>query len=66
VVRNGEMITDFPARELVVGDLIEIKYGDKVPADVRIVQASGMQVNNRRLLGQPSQLTTILRWTTRL
>ena len=32
------------AEELVVGDLVEVKFGDRVPADIRIVMASGFKV----------------------
>eukprot|EP00730_Choanoeca_flexa_P001989 TRINITY_DN10871_c0_g1_i1.p1 TRINITY_DN10871_c0_g1~~TRINITY_DN10871_c0_g1_i1.p1 ORF type:complete len:1130 (+),score=306.97 TRINITY_DN10871_c0_g1_i1:51-3440(+) len=52
VYRNGELVADFPARDLVVGDVIEVKYGDKVPADIRILQASGLQVDNSSLTGE--------------
>ena len=46
VIRDGELIMDFPARNLVKGDLIEVKYGDKVPADIRVVEASSFKVLN--------------------
>ncbi|GMH43584.1 hypothetical protein BSKO_11506 [Bryopsis sp. KO-2023] len=37
VIRSGKLISDLPARELVCGDIVELTVGDKVPADVRLV-----------------------------
>ena len=36
VYRSGYEIPDLPARELVPGDVVEVRAGDRVPADVRI------------------------------
>ncbi|KAI3437882.1 hypothetical protein D9Q98_000327 [Chlorella vulgaris] len=38
VFRDGQLISDLPARELLPGDVVEIHTGDKVPADIRVVQ----------------------------
>lgn len=38
-IRNGNP-TDLTAVDLVPGDLIQIKQGNKLPADVRLIQAS--------------------------
>lgn len=32
------------AEELVVGDVIEVKFGDRVAADIRVIQAHGFKV----------------------
>lgn len=37
VIRDGKVINELPARELVPGDIIELRSGDKVPADTRVV-----------------------------
>jgi P-type Ca2+ transporter type 2C len=37
VLRDGESISDLPARELVPGDVIEIAAGDRIPADARVM-----------------------------
>ena len=34
------------AEELVVGDVIEVKFGDRVPADVRVISAHGFKVSS--------------------
>jgi sodium/potassium-transporting ATPase subunit alpha len=51
VTRNGEPQQMNPA-ELVVGDLVEVKNGDKVPADIRVVNATAMKVDNASLTGE--------------
>merc|ERR1719223_1424812 len=50
-IRDGEKKT-INAIELVVGDLIEIKFGDRVPADIRVIKASGFKVDNSSLTGE--------------
>nr|CAD7440082.1 unnamed protein product [Timema bartmani] len=51
VVREGEKVT-LRAEELVRGDVVEIKSGDRVPADVRIVECQGLKVDNSSLTGE--------------
>ena len=51
VVRDGE-IRDIPARELVVGDLLVLSPGVGIPADARIVEAGGLQLNEAALTGE--------------
>jgi len=50
-IRNGERMT-INADALVVGDLIEVKFGDRVPADIRVLKASGFKVDNSSLTGE--------------
>ena len=38
VLRDGAWRHDLPARELVRGDLVEIRTGDRVPADARVAE----------------------------
>ena len=38
------------AEELVVGDIIEVKFGDLIPADIRIIEAHGLKVNPRLIM----------------
>jgi sodium/potassium-transporting ATPase subunit alpha len=58
VVRGANTIS-LPADELVPGDLMLLKEGDRVPADARLVEVKGIQVNNAPLTGesQPVALT---------
>jgi sodium/potassium-transporting ATPase subunit alpha len=58
VRRNAELVTIL-AEELVPGDLLILGEGDRVPADARLVEASGLLLNNAPLTGeaQPQPLT---------
>ena len=51
VIREG-VIRSIPARELVPGDLVQIEAGDRVPADSRVVYATGFQTQEASLTGE--------------
>jgi magnesium-transporting ATPase (P-type) len=51
VVRDGK-VSNINAKELVVGDVIEVKFGDSIPADFRIIECSGFKVDNSSLTGE--------------
>ncbi|CAN2388096.1 potassium:proton exchanging ATPase activity [Pristimantis euphronides] len=51
ITRDGEKL-EIPATELVVGDLVDIKGGDRIPADLRLVYAQGCKVDNSSLTGE--------------
>lgn len=51
VLREGAE-KDVPSEEIVPGDIIFISEGDKVPADTRLIQASGLMINNASLTGE--------------
>ncbi|ULT89873.1 hypothetical protein L3Y34_008347 [Caenorhabditis briggsae] len=38
--------------DLVVGDIVEVKGGDRVPADIRVISAFGFKVDNSSLTGE--------------
>jgi Ca2+-transporting ATPase len=50
-VRDGRE-AEVPARELVVGDLVLLATGDKVPADARVCAAAGLAVEEAALTGE--------------
>lgn len=52
VVHRGGKILEVPARDLVVGDLCDVKLGDKIPADLRIVSNQKLKVDNSPLTGE--------------
>merc|ERR1712038_1864942 len=56
VRRNGEKVT-IPASELTLGDVVEVKFGDRLPADLRVVEARGFKVDNSSLTGESEPQT---------
>ena len=56
VRRDGEW-DERPADELVPGDLVALGAGDVVPADLRLVVASGLEVNEAALTGESTAAT---------
>ncbi|MQL51184.1 HAD-IC family P-type ATPase, partial [Desulfofundulus thermobenzoicus] len=51
VIRGG-LERKIPAAELVPGDLVLLEAGDRVPADVRLVQAVNLEVEESALTGE--------------
>ncbi|MFW6188983.1 MAG: cation-translocating P-type ATPase [Planctomycetota bacterium] len=51
VVREGQ-VTETPQRELVPGDVVRIEEGDKVPADMRIIETFNVRTNEFSLTGE--------------
>lgn len=43
VIRDSEKKI-IPAEKLVVGDIVEIKGGDQIPADIRLLSSQGCKV----------------------
>jgi len=59
VVRKG-LETKVHVEDLVVGDIVHVSAGDKVPADIRIIKSTGFKVDNSSLTGEsePQVCTT--------
>ena len=51
VIRDGEETT-LPARWLVPGDVVLLRTGDRVPADLRLLQAVNLQLEEAALTGE--------------
>ncbi|EAR95708.2 Na,H/K antiporter P-type ATPase alpha subunit family protein (macronuclear) [Tetrahymena thermophila SB210] len=60
VVREGTE-RSIHAEKLVLGDIVKIKAGEKIPADIRMIQVNEMKVDNSALTGEsePQLRTTI-------
>ncbi|KAK9127185.1 hypothetical protein Syun_015982 [Stephania yunnanensis] len=54
VIRDGNRVPDLPAKELVPGDIVELRVGDKVPADMRVLSliSSTARVEQGTLTGE--------------
>lgn len=44
------------ATKLVVGDVVKVQLGKKIPADLRIIDSVGMKVDNSSLTGETELL----------
>ena len=51
VIRDSQK-RDIPTKEVVVGDLLVLKQGDRIPADGRVIQSSNLEVNESSLTGE--------------
>ena len=50
-VRAGEDL-EIPARELVPGDIVLLRTGDRIPADLRLIQSVNLKVEEAALTGE--------------
>ncbi|CAF1216379.1 unnamed protein product [Adineta steineri] len=64
VKRNGAEI-QINAEELVPGDIIRVRLGEKVPADCRIVTCDDLQVNTSQLTGESAPVICTIKCTNR-
>jgi sodium/potassium-transporting ATPase subunit alpha len=51
VHRDGKVF-EMDASQLVIGDVIDVKLGDKIPADIRIIANQKLKVDNSSLTGE--------------
>ncbi|MBL8827780.1 MAG: HAD-IC family P-type ATPase, partial [Planctomycetaceae bacterium] len=51
-VRRNAMLATIPAREIVLGDILELEAGDNVPADVRLIETYSFSVQEAALTGE--------------
>lgn len=51
VIRDGKEVT-IPIAEVVAGDLVCLRAGDLIPADLQVVEASGLMVDESALTGE--------------
>ncbi|MEM4449121.1 MAG: cation-transporting P-type ATPase [Fervidicoccaceae archaeon] len=52
VVVRGGRLKEIPTSELVPGDLMLLKVGQRIPADARLVESYGLQVDESSLTGE--------------
>ncbi|NTW67198.1 MAG: cation-transporting P-type ATPase [Nitrospirae bacterium] len=55
-VCRGGRERELPAEEVVPGDIVRIAEGDKVPADLRLLEANDLRANNASLTGESEPL----------
>jgi len=52
VVRRGGKKLEIEAKYLTLGDICEVKFGDRIPADLIVLEARGFKVDNSSLTGE--------------
>lgn len=50
-LRDGEE-AEIPSRELVPGDIVLLQAGDRIPADLRLIEAINLQIEEATLTGE--------------
>lgn len=51
VIREGEKL-NLKAEDLVLGDIVEVKFGDRIPADIRVIECRGFKVSGFRSISK--------------
>lgn len=51
VLREGEWMK-IPSKELVIGDIVKITNGDRIAADLRIIKANSLEIEESALTGE--------------
>ena len=61
-LRDGEWLHDLPAAELVPGDVIELRVGDAVPADARLINlaTTTLSADEGSLTGESMTVSKVL------
>jgi len=52
VRRGGGVKSEIAASDLTLGDIVDIKFGDRCPADLRVLECRGFKVDNSSLTGE--------------
>ncbi|ANZ60862.1 HAD-IC family P-type ATPase [Secundilactobacillus paracollinoides] len=55
VIRDGQKL-ELPSRELVTGDLVQLEAGDSVPADMRLISADNLNIQESVLTGETNSV----------
>ena len=51
-VKRGGVLVDIPAENLVVGDLVFLSAGDRIPADLRLVKTQDLFISQAAITGE--------------
>ena len=56
VLRDGKL-REIPARDLVPGDIVRLQTGNRVPADLRLLETVNLQISEAALTGESAPVT---------
>lgn len=59
VIRDGKE-TEIPSREIVPGDIIILSTGDKIPADLRLIEAYNLRSDEAPLTGESTSVEKVI------
>ena len=60
VTRNGDDLT-IPAEEVVPGDIVHVRVGDTVPADIRLFDCMNLETDEALLTGESLPVAKIFK-----
>jgi P-type E1-E2 ATPase len=60
VLRNNQ-VREIPFEELVVGDVVELQTGSRVPADARVIRSDRLSVDESALTGESVPVSKSIR-----
>ncbi|WP_067092496.1 cation-translocating P-type ATPase [Methanobrevibacter curvatus] len=52
VVKRNNKLIKIPAKELTIGDIVAIEEGDKIPADIILIESSDLKIDESSLTGE--------------
>ncbi|MBT8036180.1 MAG: HAD-IC family P-type ATPase [Verrucomicrobiae bacterium] len=61
VLRGGE-VREIPAEEVVIGDVVWLESGNRVPADIRLILEHGLEVDESLLTGESLPVAKDSNW----
>lgn len=56
MVRRDGVLARIPAREVVPGDVVLVEAGERIPADVRVIESWGVSVDESALTGESTSV----------
>ena len=62
-VRRSERVLDVDAETLVPGDVVYLETGNRVPADIRLIAAHGLEVDESLLTGESLPVAKQAEWS---
>lgn len=61
-VQRGEEVQEIPAEEVVPGDVVWLESGNRIPADLRLVMARGLEIDESLLTGESLPVSKDPQW----
>ncbi len=52
VIRNGGAVSQIPAAELVLGDIVKVSMGQNAPADMLLFRANNLKIDKASITGE--------------